>query len=228
MLRRIGLIAVCVGVCAIEKGWAQAHHDHGQATAVVSGPTPSAPGATVYFVNVKSGDTLQRQTLIRFGLRNMVVARAGTPTPNSGHHHLLIDSDLPPLDEPVPSDENHLHFGAAQTEATITLTPGEHTLQLVLGDKDHVPHNPPVMSEKIKVKVVEPGNVATSTPKPATIGITFFHPISATPARSKLTTPSCNSGANLTFEAWLPRVRAQMSNSKAPLESGGFCEVASA
>jgi hypothetical protein len=148
-----------------EKGWAQAHHYHGQATAVASGLTPSAPGAAVYFVNVKSGDTLQPQTVIRFGLRNMVVARAGTATPNSGHHHLLIDTDLPPLDEPVPSDENHLHFGAAQIEAAITLAPGEHTLQLLLGDKDHVPHNPPVMSEKIKVKVVESGNLATSTPK---------------------------------------------------------------
>ncbi len=166
MLRGIALIAVCVGLCAIEKAWAQANHDHGQATSVASGPTPSAPGAAVYFLDVKSGDVLQTKTIIHFGLRNMAVARAGTPTPNSGHHHLLIDADLPPLDEPVPSDENHLHFGAAQTQAEITLAPGEHTLQLLLADKDHVPHNPPVMSEKIKIKVVEAGNVAISPPQP--------------------------------------------------------------
>ena len=77
-----------------------------------------------------------------FGLRNMGIAPAGSDRENSGHHHLLIDTQLPPLDKPIPNDFNHLHFGAGQTEAEITLKPGEHTLQLLMGDKDHIPHSP--------------------------------------------------------------------------------------
>ena len=75
----------------------------------------------------------------------MGVAPAGSDRPNSGHHHLLIDTELPPLDQPIPNDFNHLHFGGGQTEATITLKPGVHTLQLLLGDKDHIPHTPPAI-----------------------------------------------------------------------------------
>src|SRR3954449_8314547 len=76
----------------------------------------------------------------------MGVAPAGLERDNSGHHHLLIDTELPPLDKLIPNDFNHLHFGAGQTEAEVTLKPGPHTLQLLFGDKDHVPHNPPIMS----------------------------------------------------------------------------------
>ena len=119
------------------------------------GPTPSPAGAAVYFIDLKDGATISTKTTIHFGLRNMGVAPAGSDRPNSGHHHLLVDTDLPPLDEPIPNDFNHLHFGAGQTEADVTLTPGDHTLQLLLGDKSHIPHNPPVASDRIKVKVVE-------------------------------------------------------------------------
>jgi hypothetical protein len=83
--------------------------------------------------------------------------------PNSGHHHLLIDTDLPPLNEPIPNDFNHLHFGAGQTESKVTLKPGPHTLQLLLGDKDHIPHNPPVMSPRIRVIASD----ATTSPQVA-------------------------------------------------------------
>jgi hypothetical protein len=117
------------------------------------GPTPSGPGAEVYFVDLKDGATVPAKVTLYFGLRNMGVAPAGSDRENSGHHHLLIDTDLPPLNEPIPSDFNHLHFGAGQTEAEITLKPGEHTLQLLMGDKSHVPHTPPVMSQRIKVRV---------------------------------------------------------------------------
>lgn len=117
------------------------------------GPTPSPAGAAVYFVDVKNGYTLPPKTTIHFGLRNMGVAPAGLDRPNSGHHHLLIDAPMPALDRPIPNDFNHVHFGAGQTEAEIELTPGEHTLQLLLADKDHIPHNPPVVSEVIKVRV---------------------------------------------------------------------------
>jgi hypothetical protein len=88
-----------------------------------------------------------------FGLRNMGVAPKGTPKPNTGHHHLLIDTDLPPLDQEIPSDRNHIHFGAGQTETMIELPPGTHTLQLLMGDDKHMPHSPPVYSRKITVYV---------------------------------------------------------------------------
>jgi len=87
----------------------------------------------------------------------MGVAPAGIDKPNTGHHHLIVDAPLPDLNEPIPSDFNHLHFGAGQTEASITLPPGRHTLQLLLGDENHVAHNPPVMSKQIQVVVTRSG-----------------------------------------------------------------------
>src|SRR6478609_7043720 len=119
------------------------------------GPTPSAEGAAVHFIDLKDGQTVPPKVTIRFGLREMGVAPAGSDRANSGHHHLLIDTELPPLDKPIPNDFNHLHFGTGQTEAEVTLKPGPHTLQLLLGDKDHIPHNPPVMSSRIRVVVAE-------------------------------------------------------------------------
>jgi len=124
------------------------------------GPTPSPAGAAVYFIDLKTGATLPPKATIHFGLRGMGVAPAGSDRENSGHHHLLVDSEPPPLDQPIPNDFNHLHFGAGQTEAEVNLTPGEHTLQLLLGDKAHIPHSPPLMSERIRVRVVETGTVA--------------------------------------------------------------------
>jgi hypothetical protein len=115
------------------------------------GRQASPAGAKVYFLSPEDGAKVPLTLLVRFGLDNMAVVRAGVETPNSGHHHLIIDAPLPPLDEPIPSDENHLHFGAGQTEATITLTPGKHTLQLLVGDAHHVPHMPPIFSTPITV-----------------------------------------------------------------------------
>jgi hypothetical protein len=83
----------------------------------------------------------------------MGIAPAGVEKPNTGHHHLLVDTALPALDKPIPNDFNHLHFGAGQTEARVTLTPGPHTLQLLFADENHIAHNPPVMSKPIKVTV---------------------------------------------------------------------------
>ncbi len=127
-------------------------------------PTPSTPGAEVYFVDLKDGDVVSTELKVHFGLKNMGVAPAGSDRPNSGHHHLLIDTELPPLNQPVPNDPHHLHFGAGQTEANITLPPGEHTLQLLLGDKDHIPHSPPVMSPRIHVTAVPKGGPTPSAP----------------------------------------------------------------
>src|SRR6516164_5368747 len=134
------------------------------------GPTPSAPGAEVYFIDLKDGTTVPAKLKIYFGLRNMGVAPAGSERENSGHHHLLVDTELPPLDQPIPNDFNHLHFGAGQTETEITLKPGAHTLQLLMGDKDHIPHTPPVMSALIRVRVVDP---SARKPAPADARVYF-------------------------------------------------------
>ncbi|MBQ5946758.1 DUF4399 domain-containing protein [Massilia sp. ST3] len=88
-----------------------------------------------------------------FGLRHMGVAPKGVAFGNTGHHHLLIDTELPPAGQVIPSDRNHLHFGAGETETMIELPPGKHTLQLLMGDENHVPHKPPVHSRKITITV---------------------------------------------------------------------------
>lgn len=161
-------------------GFAQGPHDHEKATgAAGSTSTPSPPGAAAYFVDVKNGDTLPTKTVLHFGLKGMGVAPAGVAKPNSGHHHLLIDADLPPLDAPVPSDPQHLHFGGGQTEAEVTLPPGRHTLQLLLADQDHVPHNPPVVSERITVTVVDdavPPPQVEREPSAASARVYFVYP----------------------------------------------------
>jgi Domain of unknown function (DUF4399) len=113
---------------------------------------PAPKDALVYFVWPQNGTTIKGGFWCRFGLRNMGVTHAGDNFQNSGHHHLLIDVNEP-LDpkEPIAQDKSHLHFGAGQTEARIELPPGKHTLQLVLGDANHYPFNPPVVSDKITV-----------------------------------------------------------------------------
>ena len=116
---------------------------------------PSPDGAEVYFVDLKDGATVPSKLTVVFGVRNMVIAPAGANRPNSGHYHLLIDTELPPIDQPIPNDSNHLHFDGGETQAALTLSPGRHTLQLLLGDKDHYPHEPPVASSRITVRVVE-------------------------------------------------------------------------
>lgn len=115
--------------------------------------TPAPAGAECYFHYPWEGAVTKPRITVRFGLRNMGVAPAGITKEATGHHHLLIDTDLPPLDLPIPADDNHIHFGGGQTEIRVNLTPGKHTLQLLLGDHDHVPHDPPVMSQKITIMV---------------------------------------------------------------------------
>ena len=115
--------------------------------------SPSPKGAKVFFLDLKDGQTIPAETTIRFGISGMDLAAAGSSRPNTGHHHLLIDVELPPLDQPIPSDFNHIHFGRGDDETELSLTPGEHTLQLLLSDGKHVPHNPPVVSPVIRVFV---------------------------------------------------------------------------
>jgi hypothetical protein len=115
---------------------------------------PAGKDALLYFVWPQNGTTIKGGFWCRFGLRNMGVTHAGDKFPNSGHHHLFIDVNEPlNSNEPIPSDKSHVHFGAGQTEARLELPPGKHTLQLVLGDADHYPFSPPLVSAKITVMI---------------------------------------------------------------------------
>lgn len=120
----------------------------------VQGATPAPEGAAVYFVTPLDGDIVSSPVTVRFGLEGVGVAPAGVEREGTGHHHLLVDVDkLPAMDEPVPADERHIHFGGGQTQASVELSPGEHTLQLLVGDHLHIPHEPPVLSKKITITV---------------------------------------------------------------------------
>ena len=126
------------------------------ATSALAGDTRASNEASVYIVNLKDGDTVTSPVKVLFGLKGMGVAPAGLKdVPNSGHHHLLIDAKITgaALNNPIPSDANHRHFGKGQTETTIELSPGKHTLQLLLGDWKHTPHRNPVMSKPITITV---------------------------------------------------------------------------
>jgi hypothetical protein len=115
--------------------------------------TPAPKAVELYIISPKDGDTVKSPVTVQFGLRGMGIAPAGVATENTGHHHLLIDVPPPPFDRPVPADANHVHFGKGQTEAAVTLAPGKHTLQLLLADHLHMPHDPPVMSKPITITV---------------------------------------------------------------------------
>jgi hypothetical protein len=126
------------------------------ATVSAQAPAPvAAPeGAAVYFITPQDGATVSGPVTVKFGLKGMGVAPAGIERANTGHHHLLVDVDeLPPAGQPVPADAQHIHFGGGQTETKLELAPGKHTLQLLLGDHLHRPHQPPVLSEKITITV---------------------------------------------------------------------------
>ncbi len=114
---------------------------------------PSPPGAVAYFIEPRDGAVVDSPVRVVFGLSGMGVAPAGTERDNTGHHHLLIDTTLPDPGTPIPANDRHLHFGGGQTETTIELAPGAHTLRLLLGDERHIPHDPPVMSAEIAIEV---------------------------------------------------------------------------
>lgn len=115
--------------------------------------TASVDGARVFFITPADGTTVGSPVSIEFGIEGMAVVKAGNMQPQSGHHHLLIDTGLPNLDLPIPADANHIHFGDGSTSTETSLDPGEHTLQLLLGDHLHIPHQPPVVSEVITITV---------------------------------------------------------------------------
>jgi Domain of unknown function (DUF4399) len=140
-------------------------------------PSPPPPGARDYFIDLKDGDRVPIKVLVRMGLFHMGVAPAGYAPPASahrqfpvtGHHHIIVDAPLPPPGRPIPADDNHIHLGGGQTEAEITLSPGPHTLQLEMGDANHIPTDPPVTSALIHVTAAEP-----RTPAPADASTSFI------------------------------------------------------
>ena len=113
--------------------------------------SPSPTNASVYFISPNNEESLNGKVTVKFGLKNFGVAPAGIQIQNTGHHHLIIDAELPPFNMPIPADKNHVHFGKGQTEVELELSKGEHTLQLILGDYRHIPHDPPIYSKRIKI-----------------------------------------------------------------------------
>lgn len=113
----------------------------------------ATPGSSLYFVNLKNGATVSSPVLVQFGLRGMGVAPAGIEKAGTGHHHLLVDVAELDVNAPIPTTDQHRHFGLGQTEVTLEMKPGQHTLQLLMGDQNHIPHHPVVMSERITITV---------------------------------------------------------------------------
>jgi hypothetical protein len=138
VMRRLMLLAFVIGI-----------------PVVAAAQTAAPPNASVYFINLKDGETVTSPFKVQFGLIGMGIAPAGVERPNTGHHHLLIDTTISPdeLKQPIAMDDKHRHFGGGQTETMLNLPPGQHTLQLELADWSHVPFNPPIASPIITLTV---------------------------------------------------------------------------
>jgi len=142
MFTRIGAFLAILAICGF-----------GIPVALAEGRTASSENAEVYIISPVDGERLSSPVTIKFGLRGMEIAPAGTEKAQTGHHHLILDAPLPPFDEPVPADHNYRHFGKGQTEVTIELGLGNHTLQLLLADHNHIPHEPVVHSGRVIINV---------------------------------------------------------------------------
>ena len=155
LLTVLGLIlaAACSQDGADEASSASSQPAPAPAPALFQGRRPSPAGATAYFISPADGATVENPVRVVFGLRGAGVVPATIEFEGAGHHHLLIDTPLPDLDVAIPADENHRHFGGGQTETEIELSPGTHTLRLLVGDERHIPHDPPIMSETITIEV---------------------------------------------------------------------------
>lgn len=158
MIRRIFLIGASI-LTLVACGGKSASDNNVAEVATAPKPTVALPrtdsvaGASVFFITPADGATVSNPVSIEFGIDGMTVVKAGDNQPASGHHHLLIDTDVPNPAMPIPADAQHIHFGDGSTRTEITLEPGEHQLQLLLGDHLHIPHNPPVVSDRITITV---------------------------------------------------------------------------
>ena len=139
-------------VPAAEEPAAKMEMEHTRAP-VAMARTPSTDGAQVFFITPADGEVVSNPIHLEFGLNGMEVVPAGDKRPGSGHHHLVIDAGLPDFGLPVPADEHHIHFGDGSSQTERTLPAGQHTLQLLLADYQHVPHDPPVFSKRITITV---------------------------------------------------------------------------
>ena len=151
------LFAICVALALQSCGQQEPPSEPAAETpppASVDMPRSAAPpGSAVFFIEPLDGQTVSSPVTVKFGVSGIAVTSAGDMAPNSGHHHLLIDAELADPSMPVPSDAQHLHYGKGQTETSLELAPGSHRLQLVMGDGNHVPHDPPIMSSVITITV---------------------------------------------------------------------------
>jgi hypothetical protein len=150
MTHNSGLIAICAWIFL-----AQGCGGDEPATTPGGGMqrSASAPGATVFIISPVNGATVSSPVNVKFGVSGIAITPAGEQRDNSGHHHLIVDADIPQANRPIENSQNHLHFGKGQTETLLELTPGQHTLQLELGDYMHFPHEPPVVSKLVVITV---------------------------------------------------------------------------
>lgn len=157
MLLSAIVLAVAIPGCSRDEGETAATPDAGDAsgnTAPASLPrTPAPDGARVFFISPADGDTVSNPVVIEFGAEGVSIVKAGVDEPASGHHHLIIDAELPDPSLPIPADDNYVHFGDGSARTERTLDPGTHTLQLLLGDHLHIPHDPPIVSNVITITV---------------------------------------------------------------------------
>jgi hypothetical protein len=159
MLTRSLMTLVC---CLAVAGCSQeASEPASETPPAAAAPAPTLPrqaspqGAIVYIISPEDGEEVQSPVTVVFGIKGAGIAPAGINLPNTGHHHLIVDSELASMATPIPADAQHVHFGGGQTEATVELSAGEHVLQLALGDYLHIPHDPPLLSDPVTVQVVE-------------------------------------------------------------------------
>ncbi|WP_199609222.1 DUF4399 domain-containing protein [Flocculibacter collagenilyticus] len=145
MLKQLSALAL-VAAATLSSTAVMAHSEHNH---IKKSPAPAE--AKVYFITPQDGDTVSETFTVKFGLSGMGVAPAGADIKHTGHHHLIIDGELPSFDAPMGG--NVKHFGGGQTETSVTLPKGKHTLQLIMGDKHHIPHDRPVYSKKITITV---------------------------------------------------------------------------
>ena len=146
------LLVLSLAACSSEQQERQAAPAPAQEAPTLQ-RTTAPTDARVFFITPADGTTVSSPVSVEFGMEGMAVVPAGDTTPVSGHHHILIDADLPDLNLPIPKDERHVHFGDGSSATELTLAPGEHTLQLLFADHLHIPHEPPVYSERITITV---------------------------------------------------------------------------
>jgi hypothetical protein len=162
MLTRSLMTLIC---CLAVTGCSQEASEPASETAAAAAPAPapaaamprkaSPQGAMVYIISPEDGEEVQSPITVVFGIKGAGIAPAGIDLPNTGHHHLIVDSELASMATPIPADAQHIHFGGGQTETTVELSAGEHVLRLALGDYLHIPHDPPLLSDPVTVQVVE-------------------------------------------------------------------------